>query len=176
MPRVVHFEIHHGCLAWLSRPACRSRAARRAGGALLGAAALLVGCDGRRAPSLEPTFIRVEEDSSLPFSSAVRVGDMLYLSGQIGTDSTGKLVTGGIGPETRQTMENIRAVVDRHGSSMDRVVKCLVMLADIGEWGAMNRVYVTYFPSQLPARSAMGASGLALGARVEIECLAAVSR
>jgi enamine deaminase RidA (YjgF/YER057c/UK114 family) len=69
-------------------------------------------------------------------------------------------------------MENIRGVVERNGASMDRVVKCLVMLADMSEWGAMNQVYVSYFPRQLPARSAMGASGLALGARVEIECLA----
>jgi enamine deaminase RidA (YjgF/YER057c/UK114 family) len=72
-------------------------------------------------------------------------------------------------------MENIRAVVERNGASMDRVVKCLVMLADMSEWGAMNQVYVTYFPRHLPARSAMGASGLALGARVEIECLATLS-
>ena len=141
--------------------------------ALLAVVALLTGCDGPRAPSLELTFIPVEGNTSLPFSSAVRVGRMLYLSGQIGTDSTGKLVAGGIEPETRQTLENIRAVVEKNGSSMDRVVKCLVMLADMGEWSAMNQVYVTYFPRNLPARSAMGASGLALGARVEIECQAA---
>ena len=146
----------------------------RAVGPLLSAAALLAGCEGPRAPSLELNFIPVAGNSSLPFSSVVRVGDMLYLSGQIGTDSTGKLVPGGIGPETRQTMQNIRAVVERNGSSMDRVVKCLVMLADMDEWGAMNQEYVTHFPLNLPARSAMGASGLALGARVEIECLAAI--
>jgi 2-iminobutanoate/2-iminopropanoate deaminase len=132
--------------------------------------ALLAACDGPRAPSRELSFIPFAGNPSLPFSSAVRVGDMLYLSGQIGTDSTGKLVTGGIGPETRQTMENIRAVVERNGSSMDRVVRCLVMLADMGQWSAMNEVYVTYFPRHFPARSAMGASGLALGAQVEIEC------
>ena len=145
----------------------------RAGGPLL-SAAVLAACDQPRTPSLELNFIPVAGNSSLPFSSAVRVGDMLYLSGQIGIDSTGKLVAGGIGPETRQTMENIRAVVERNGSSMDRVVKCLVMLADMGEWGAMNQEYVTHFPGNLPARSAMGASGLALGARVEIECLALI--
>lgn len=147
--------------------------ARRAG-ALFSAAALLVGCDRPRPSSLEPGFIPVPGNASLPFSSAVRVGHMLYLSGQIGTDSTGKLVAGGIGPETRQTMENIRTVVESNGSSMDRVVKCLVMLANMDQWGAMNEVYVRYFPRALPARSAMGASGLALGAQVEIECLAAL--
>jgi 2-iminobutanoate/2-iminopropanoate deaminase len=152
--------------------AMSSALVRRAGGPLLGAAVLLAGCDEPRAPELELNFIPVVGNASLPFSSAVRVGDMLYLSGQIGTDSTGKLVAGGIGPETRQTMENIRAVVERNGSSMDRVVKCLVMLADMNQWSAMNQVYVTYFPRHLPARSAMGATGLALGAQVEIECLA----
>jgi 2-iminobutanoate/2-iminopropanoate deaminase len=169
MPRVIHFEIrpHRGMIGLIGRAL-----ARRAGGPLLSATALLAGCDGPRPPSLELNFIPVAGNSSLPFSSAVRVGDMLYLSGQIGTDSTGKVVAGGIGPETRQTIENIRAVVERNGSSMDRVVKCLVMLADMGEWSAMNQEYVTHFPGNLPARSAMGANGLALGARVEIECLA----
>ncbi len=113
-------------------------------------------------------------DRKLPFSSAVRVGSMLYLAGQIGTDSTGRLVRGGIGPETRQTMDNIKGVLERHGSSLDRVVRCLVMLADMKEWGAMNKVYAPYFPKHLPARSALGASGLALNARVEIECTATV--
>jgi reactive intermediate/imine deaminase len=110
----------------------------------------------------------------LPFSSAVRVGNMLYLAGQIGADSTGTLVKGGIGPETRQTMENIKGVLERHGSSMDRVVRCLVMLANIKDWPAMNKVYTTFFPQNLPARSALGASGLVLNARVEIECTATV--
>ena len=114
-------------------------------------------------------------EAGRPFSPAVRVGHMLYLSGQIGTDSAGRLVPGGIEAETRQTMENIRAVLARGGSSLDRVVKCTVMLADIREWGAMNSVYVTFFAERRrPARSALGASGLALGARVEIECLATV--
>jgi 2-iminobutanoate/2-iminopropanoate deaminase len=108
----------------------------------------------------------------LPFSEAVRVGDMLYLSGQLGTDSTGRLVPGGIGPETRQALTNIADVLERHGSSLDQVVKCTVMLADIGEWAAMNEVYLTFFRSHRPARSAFGTSGLALGARLEVECMA----
>jgi 2-iminobutanoate/2-iminopropanoate deaminase len=111
----------------------------------------------------------------LPFSEAVRVGDMLYLSGQLGTDSSGQLVPGGIGPETRQALGNIAAVLARHGSSLDRVVKCTVMLADIAEWAAMNEVYVTFFRAHRPARSAFGSSGLALGARLELECMALMS-
>jgi 2-iminobutanoate/2-iminopropanoate deaminase len=110
----------------------------------------------------------------LPFSEAVRVGPMLYLSGAIGIDTTGKLVPGGIEAETRQTMENIRAVLERHGSSMDRVIKCTAMLADMAEWPAMNRVYLETFPTHKPARSSFGASGLALGARIEIEAIALV--
>jgi reactive intermediate/imine deaminase len=109
----------------------------------------------------------------LPFSSAVRVGDLLLLSGQIGTDSTGRLVPGGIEAETRQTLENIRAALTRGGASMDQVVKCTAMLADMAEWDRMNRVYVTYFqPGRFPARSAFGTSGLARGARMELECWA----
>jgi 2-iminobutanoate/2-iminopropanoate deaminase len=110
----------------------------------------------------------------LPFSEAVRVGQMLYLSGAIGIDATGKLAPAGIEAETRQAMENIRAVLERHGSSMDRVIKCTAMLADMAEWPAMNRVYLEYFPTHKPARSAFGASGLALGARIEIEAIALV--
>ena len=109
-----------------------------------------------------------------PFSPAVRVGNLLFLSGQIGTtaDAAGGLVPGGIEAETRQTMENIKDVLTRVGSSMDQVVKCTVMMADMAEWPRMNTVYATYFPKHKPARSAFGANGLALGARVEIECIA----
>ena len=114
-------------------------------------------------------------DLKLPFPDAVRVGDMLYLSGQIGNlPGTLQLAEGGIAGETRQTMENIKASLERHGSSLGEVVKCTVFLADIAEWGAMNEVYRSYFPVDPPARSALGASGLALGARVEIECIAAL--
>jgi 2-iminobutanoate/2-iminopropanoate deaminase len=110
----------------------------------------------------------------LPFSEAVRVGSMLYLSGAMGIDARGTLVPGGIEAETRQALANIRAVLERHGSAMDRVVKVTAMLADMSEWAAMNRVYVEHFPTNLPARSAFGAAGLALGGRIELECLATI--
>jgi 2-iminobutanoate/2-iminopropanoate deaminase len=110
--------------------------------------------------------------SGLPFSEVVEVGDLLFLSGQIGIDANGMLVRGGIAAETRQTLENIRDVLKRRGSSLDRIVKVTVMLADIGEWAAMNAEYATVLGAHLPARSAFGTSGLALGARVEIECIA----
>ncbi len=112
---------------------------------------------------------------SLPFSEAVRLGDVLYLSGQIGTaPGTLQLVPGGIVPEARQALENVKAILERHGSSLDEVIKCTVFLADIGEWGAFNDVYRQFFTRTLPARSALGANGLALGARVEVECIAHV--
>lgn len=109
-----------------------------------------------------------------PFSDAVRVGSIVFLSGELGTDSTGRLVAGGIGAETRQTLENIKTKLARMGLTMDNVVKCTAMLADIGEWAAMNAVYRTYFPGPKPARSAFGTSGLVRGARIELECIAAV--
>lgn len=109
----------------------------------------------------------------LPFSEAVRVGNLLFLSGQLGiVPGTGKLAPGGIGPETMQTLENIRMTLEKYGSTMDRVVKCTVFLADMAEWPAMNAVYKDFFVNP-PARSALGANGLALDARVEIECIAA---
>ena len=115
-------------------------------------------------------------ESPPPLSDAVRVGDLLILSGKLGIrPGERQLVEGGIGPETRQTMDNIKSAVEAYGGSMDRVVKCTVFLADMAEWGAMNEVYKTYFPADAaPARSAVGSNGLALGARVEIECMAAL--
>ena len=111
----------------------------------------------------------------VPFSEAVRVGSMLYLSGQLGNiPGTREMAPGGIQGETRQTMENIRAVLERYGSSMDRVVKCTAMIDDMAEWPAMNEVYAEFFPGPKPVRSAFGADGLALGAKVEIECWATV--
>jgi 2-iminobutanoate/2-iminopropanoate deaminase len=112
---------------------------------------------------------------SLPFSEAVRVGNMLYLSGDIGTGADGKLVAGGIKAEAKQTMDNIGANLARHGSSFDQVVQCTVALADIAEWPAFNEVYRGYFKQHFPARMAFAASGLALGARVEVQCNAATT-
>ena len=121
-------------------------------------------------------FIASPNDSALglPFSAAVRVGDMLHLSGVLGNrPGTLELVEGGIAAEARQAMENIGRVLAACGLGFADVVKCTIMLADMSEWRAFNQVYVAYFePGRLPARSAFGATGLALGARVEIEALA----
>jgi 2-iminobutanoate/2-iminopropanoate deaminase len=110
---------------------------------------------------------------TLPFSEAVRAGDFLFLSGQVGTlPGTLQLAPGGINAEARQALENIKMVLERHGSSIEHVVKCTVFLADMRDWPAFNEVYRQHFKVNFPARSALGASGLALGARVEIECIA----
>ena len=111
----------------------------------------------------------------LPFSSAVRVGTVLYLSGQIGNrPGTRELADTGVAGQTRQTLENIKAVLAHAGSALDRVFKCTVFLRDINDYAAMNAVYATYFPTDPPARSTVAGSGLALDARVEIECMATV--
>ncbi|MDA0378022.1 MAG: Rid family detoxifying hydrolase [Bacteroidetes bacterium] len=116
-----------------------------------------------------------DQEEPGPFSDAVRVGNLLFLSGKIGIlPGTRTLAEGGIQGEARQTMDNIQATLERWGSSLDRVVKCTVMIEDIAEWGAFNEVYVEYFPDHKPARSAFGADGLALGAAVEVECIATV--
>lgn len=112
--------------------------------------------------------------SNLPFSEAVRAGDMLYLAGMLGTDASGKLAAGGIKAEAKQTMDNISSNLKRHGSSLDRLVQCTVALADMADWPAFNEVYRGYFKDHFPARMAFGAGALALGARVEVQCNAYV--
>lgn len=111
--------------------------------------------------------------AGLPLSPAIRVGNMLYLSGQIGiVPGTPQLADTGITGQTRQALENVKALLAYSGSSLERVVKCTVFLSDIRDFAAMNAVYATYFPKDPPARSTVAGSGLALGARVEIECMA----
>jgi 2-iminobutanoate/2-iminopropanoate deaminase len=121
-----------------------------------------------------PQYLNTNPQSTAPFSSAVKVGNMLYLAGQLGTDK-GKLVEGGIGPETKQALTNIKTVLEANGSDMEHVVKCTAFLADMKEWPAMNEVYRTMFTAgKYPARSAFGTTGLALDAHLEIECIAVV--
>ncbi len=110
---------------------------------------------------------------NLPFSDAVTVDNMVYLSGQLGNiPGSFTLVEGGIRPEAKQTMENIKSTLAAISLSMDDIVKCTVFIEDIEEWGVFNEEYVKFFPNKKPARSALGADGLALGARVEVECIA----
>ncbi len=113
---------------------------------------------------------------NLPFSDGVRVGNMIYMSGQLGvTPGNFKLVEGGIEKETHQIFRNMISLLEKNNSSLANIVKCTVMMGDIGEWPKFNKIYVTYFPGDKPARSAFGANGLALGASVEMECWAVVN-
>ena len=108
-----------------------------------------------------------------PFSNAARVGNLLFISGQIGViPGTRDFPEGGFDAQAHQVMTNVKNTVEEFGSSMDRVVKCLVMIDDMERWGDFNSIYVQYFPGPKPARSAFGADGLALGALFEVECIA----
>jgi reactive intermediate/imine deaminase len=109
----------------------------------------------------------------LPFSEAVRVGDTIYLSGRIGTKpGTAELVAGGVEAEAEQALRHIQATLERFDSDLEHVAKCTVFLVDIADWAAVNVVYKRFFRPPYPARSAVAGSGLALGAKVEIECIA----
>ncbi|MBW3535161.1 MAG: Rid family detoxifying hydrolase [Gemmatimonadetes bacterium] len=122
----------------------------------------------------EIEHIHPEGVARLPvFTPAVRVGDLIFLSGAIGTKPDElALVEGGIRAETQQTLENIRTVLHAAGADLEDVVKCSVFLADIEDYAAMNEVYGPFWGGTPPARSALAGSGLALGALVEIECIA----
>ena len=141
--------------------------------ALLAAALMAVGGSVSAAP---PVYH--PSDYPFPFSDAVQVGDLLILSGQIGAKpGTTAVVPGGIEPETRRVMANIDASLKRRGMAMDALVKCTVMLADMKDWPAFNSIYATYFTKgRYPARSALGVNGLALGAKIELECWAYAPR
>ena len=115
----------------------------------------------------------LKERQNTPFSAAVETENLWFLAGQIGRDHLkGTLVEGGIEAETKQAIENIRAVLEHHNSSLDRVVKCTVILSDINDFAAFNKVYVQYFPNK-PARTTFAAGGLAAGAKIEIDVIAA---
>ncbi|HEX6133756.1 MAG TPA: Rid family detoxifying hydrolase [Longimicrobiales bacterium] len=112
-----------------------------------------------------------------PYSPAVRVGDLVFLSGQVGLrPGTRELAAGGVAAETEQALENVRTVLAAAGLTPADVVKCTVVLADMRDYDAMNAVYGRFFASEPPARSAVGVNGLPLGARVEIECIAGTGR
>ena len=117
---------------------------------------------------------RIAGTTKLPFSTAVRVGSMLYLSGQLGIDAaTGRLVPGGIEAETDHALKNIEQVLLSLRSNKQHIIRCEVFLADFEEFASMNRAYANFFDGDdLPARSAVAVSGMALDARVEIQAIA----
>ncbi len=113
-------------------------------------------------------------DPTRPFSTAVIVDGIAYMSGNIGISQDG-LLPAGIDAQSRLALDNTIAALALVGCKLEDVFKCTIMLADMADWPAFNTIYMEYFPARrLPARSAFGASGLALGALIEIECLAKV--
>jgi len=128
--------------------------------------------DAQPRPAIEHYGRPTLNGQPLPFSDAVRVGDTLYLSGQLGIGADGKLPEG-IAAQTKQALDNIGAILKRVGLGCDDLFHCTAMLSDMKLWPDFNKVYVIYFPEgKRPARSAFGASGLALNALVELECQA----
>ena len=126
-----------------------------------------------KAPKITHFLSENTKKMNLPFSDAVIVDNMVYLSGQIGNvPGSLQLAEGGIRAEAKQTMENIQSTLAAMDLTMEDIVKCTVFIEDIKEWGIFNEEYVKFFPKKKPARSALGANGLALGARVEVECMA----
>lgn len=131
---------------------------------------LALGVGVASAAMAEPVYM--PSGKGAPFSAAVQVGDILYVSGQIGVRPDGTLPEDLEG-QGRQTMDNIAAFLKTQGLTMDAVFKCTVFLKDMSRWGDFNKIYVTYFkPERLPARSALGSTGLARDAMLEVECLA----
>jgi reactive intermediate/imine deaminase len=127
----------------------------------------------RQTAAVDPVFIQPDGPPANPFSPAVRVGNLVFVSGTLGTKPDGSLVPGGIEAETRQVLENIKKTLSAAGLGMDRLVRCQAFLADLKEWPAMNAIYRSYFPNgKFPARAAVQ-STLLFGARVELECIAA---
>jgi 2-iminobutanoate/2-iminopropanoate deaminase len=111
-----------------------------------------------------------------PYSQAIRAGSFVFCSGQIPTDpATGEFVAGGIAEQTEQVLKNLAAVLEAAGSSLDRIVKTTVFLADMKEFSGMNEVYAKFFKGAPPARATVAAAGLPRDARVEIEAVALVS-
>ena len=107
------------------------------------------------------------------FSPAIRTGNLIFLSGSIGAKpGTMELVEGGVGPETTLALEHLQAVLQAAGADMEDVVKCTIFLDDMTQFDVMNEAYAAFFPNDPPARSTVGSNGLALGASVEIECIA----
>ena len=154
----------------------------RSRSACLPLVALLIALPPLAAGAAEPTRTEFLNSGTvlagdLPFSEAVRHGDTIYLSGQVGiVPGTLKLVPGGVRAEAQQALENIRTILAANGRTTADIIKCTVMLADIADWPAFNEVWRAFLKRPFPARSALGASGLALGARVEVECIATAGR
>ena len=136
---------------------------------------LFCSCSNQTYNEVKYFVSETSEELNFPFSDASIVGNIIYVSGQVGSKpGTREIVEGGIGAETTQTLNNIKMVLNDLGSNSDKIFKCLCMLEDINDYTEMNNAYTTFFNGRdnLPSRSTFAGSGLALGAKIEIECWA----
>jgi 2-iminobutanoate/2-iminopropanoate deaminase len=136
------------------------------------AIALAVGVAGQRSYGQERKVVNLSPARGLPFSDGIVAGNTLYIAGQEGTDDSGKLAAGGIGPETTATLDNIQKVLKAAGFELKDVVSVTVYLADIHEFPDMNKVYKSVMPDPKPARATIQAAALVNNARVEISAIA----
>jgi len=136
---------------------------------------LFISCSDQTNNDAEYFVSEISKELNFPFSDAAIVGDIIYVSGQIGSKpGTRQVVEGGIFAETIQTLNNIKMILNDLGSNSNKIFKCLCMLEDISDYTEMNNAYTMFFNSRdnLPSRSTFAGSGLALGAKIEIECWA----
>jgi 2-iminobutanoate/2-iminopropanoate deaminase len=144
--------------------------------ALLTTACVSAASQGAPGPEVSYNTGQPIAGQTLPFSRAVRVGHLVYLSGELGIDpATNALVPGGAGPQTTQILRNYERTLDSYGADLSNLVKCTVFLSDMADYAAMNAAYAAAVPDPKPARSTVGVSGLAFGAALEIECIAALT-
>ncbi|HWY19705.1 MAG TPA: RidA family protein [Candidatus Acidoferrum sp.] len=136
------------------------------------AVALTISVAGEPSYGQERKAINLSPARGLPFSDGIVAGNTLYVAGQEGTDDSGKLASGGIGPETTAALENIQKVLKAAGFEMKDVVNVTVYLADIHEFGDMNKVYKSVIPDPKPARATVQAAALVNNARIEISAIA----
>ena len=132
-------------------------------------------CSNQTINNAEYSVSEISKELNFPFSDAAIVGNIIYVSGQIGSKpGTREIVDGGIAAETTQTLNNIMMILNGLGSNSDKIFKCLCMLENIDDYAEMNNAYTRFFNSRdnLPSRSTFAGSGLALGAKIEIECWA----
>jgi len=134
----------------------------------------MLACTNTQKAEIEFLESKIERRKKAPYSDAVRVGDLLFLTGQVGFNSDSlKLAPGGIKGETKQALENIKAVLEANGSDLEHVAKCTVILTDVEDFGAFNEVFREYFPTNKPARTTFVAD-LVIDAKIEIDVIAAV--
>lgn len=134
--------------------------------------ALCFAAASHKVQAQEHKAVNLAPERGLPFSDGIIAGNTLYVAGQEGTDASGKLASGGIGPETTAALDNIQKIVKAAGFEMKDIVNVTVFLADIQDFPDMNKIYKTVMPDPKPARATVQAAALVNNARIEISAIA----